>query len=87
MHVEKIMPNHNDKLLLQILEISLSVIYLILSLLSWGHNGVIIMKMVNIKLHNRNKSVTIIIASCYYYSNNCAGAAVIIVRPVKRSLV
>lgn len=44
------------------------------------------MKMLNRKLHDRNKSVAITIAQ-YYYSNNCAGTAVIIVRPVKRALV
>lgn len=82
------MLNHND-LLLQILEISISVIYLlILSLLGWGHNGVIIMKIVNRRLCDRSKAVTIIIAwYYYYYSNNHAGPAVIIVRPVKTALV
>lgn len=45
------------------------------------------MKMVNRKFNDRNKGVTIIIAQYCCYSNNCAGAAVIIVRPVKRTLV
>lgn len=45
------------------------------------------MKIVNRRLCDRNKAVTIIIAQYCYYSNNCAEAAVIIVRPVKRALV
>lgn len=45
------------------------------------------MKIVSRKLRDRKKVVTIIIAQYSYYSNNCAGAAVTIVRPVKRALL
>lgn len=40
---------------------------------------IIIMIMINRKLHDRSKVLTIIIIQ-YYYSNNCAGEAVVIVR-------
>lgn len=64
--LKKYMPNNNDKILLQILEISVSLIYtLISSLLSWGHNVVIIMKIINRGLCERNKVLESIITQYY----------------------